>query len=235
LIELLVVIAIIAILAALLLPALSAAKEKSRRAACLNNIRQLALGSHLYGNDFDQKLPDATRSTIGRGTDSFTGNAGWEIGQYWTNGFGEKVLDCPNLYPIYTNRQSGIGIWLGYHYLGGHPGTPWPQTGQATAVWISPQKLTDSPSLTLIADYTAWEATGAGSAFIPHGRNGPIAGPLNSSGSRALTGINGKPPIRMGSRGGNVGLLDGSVNWKKIELMNIYRTFSGPGEFYGNW
>src|SRR5216683_870738 len=58
LIELLMVIAIIAILAALLLPALSSAQFQGRRAACLNNLKQLCLSSHLYTADNDGKLAE---------------------------------------------------------------------------------------------------------------------------------------------------------------------------------
>jgi prepilin-type N-terminal cleavage/methylation domain-containing protein/prepilin-type processing-associated H-X9-DG protein len=57
LIELLVVIAVIAILAALLLPALSRAKIAAQSAACMNNLRQLQICCHLYSSDFNDCLP----------------------------------------------------------------------------------------------------------------------------------------------------------------------------------
>ena len=58
LVELLVVIAVIAILASLLLPTLAKAKNKGQGARCLSNTRQIGLASMMYGNDWEDRLPD---------------------------------------------------------------------------------------------------------------------------------------------------------------------------------
>ena len=86
LIELLVVIAIIAVLAALLLPALRSARDKGRQASCLNNQRQIYIGAALYTGDFSNWLPPGSNPAEGyvetRGpTAGFWG----DYGSFWMN------------------------------------------------------------------------------------------------------------------------------------------------------
>ena len=103
LIELLVVIAIIAILAALLLPALSKAKEKANAAACLNNLKQWGLATQMFTLDNDDFLPKD-------GTPNGTSvNEGWYIDL-------PRVLGLPTYQevPWRTNASidPGRSIWI---------------------------------------------------------------------------------------------------------------------------
>ncbi len=226
LIELLVVIAVIALLMGLLVPVLSRAREQGRRAACMGNIRQFIIGIQVYASDYQERLPIGL-SDFHEPEDEHTPILSRAMRNALVKIIGdERSLSCPWLREpfdqpggwYYVFEGQDYGYVIGYNYLGGHRGTPWPLFEPANAKWVSPQRSFDTPSTPLVTELNAW-STYEMMTFAPHGPRGAIL----ESGHSGNVSFEGAPSEQIGAVGGHVGRLDGSVSWKHIRDMKIYR------------
>lgn len=156
LIELLVVIAIIGILAAVLIPVLSKAKERAKQAQCLSNLRQWGTAFQVYGTDNNSGMPcDGMSASVspagvpiqGGGTYCGQGNSGTPMDPYaWFNQLPQNLGDRP-LSNYWAKMTGGRGINA---TTAAYQGMPFP--GQKGPIWECPSA---SMALTTIANTLA--------------------------------------------------------------------------------
>lgn len=215
LIELLVVIAIIAILAAMLLPALASAKERAKRAQCLSNLRQVAIGSLNYALDNRDVLIPAYQNNQPIALDPNIHVEAWAtVGLNIRSNAFNDIWTCPNRagLPAYNATYNQWG--LGYMYFGGI--TTWNNNVRSVPSRSPIKTAISKPTWMLAADFVIRFDVGSGMVWGDPSQVPP-------SGFTALPAHkarNGRPA------GGNEVFIDGSARWVKAQEMYFLHSWS---------
>ncbi len=203
-IELLVVIAIIAVLAAMLLPALNRAKESGRRASCVNNMRQIMIMVAMYAGDNDGYLPPQNDGTPG--TVDWSGRL-----LYLVNN--PNVFHCPSdkNQRVYVGTARSYAVNSGkWTLMGAGYKCPWPRlTGDppGSTNIDPPSKLADVPPKVILVGEN-------------HGTVDPNGGVV---GIAEMEGLDASASSVHMPKGGNYGFSDGRVEFLSKDYVDVWR------------
>lgn len=230
LIELLVVIAIIAILAAMLLPALASAKERAIRTQCMNNIKQLGIATFIYTGENRDKLPDTSGL-------QWAWDLPWGVGDLMLDsGAQKKTFYCPG-----TNQRFSDDLNFGITTKGGSlwyysfsspikPVTDYHVIGYVAAFTSSALDATNK-NTTILPELNTQEGYPTATLIPTTDRVLYADANLNtkSDGSGSWNNVPGGFPVAHTSphlaktvpAGGNVGFKDSHVEWRQFKKMSV--------------